>query len=175
MFFNPNDLLLGDRLQIVTVILATGANAIIGASVGDMIEKTPIGQDPAVGVYVRGFVSTLVSGLLSCTLLLFLDRSKLVNCVVNNLNQYLTEGQTFQQRAVEFENLAAKVAGLDIGQFSAETEKFRIAADRIVSAADEEELSELLISIHTVNGWTMPWQGDFDIFMGDKNNQLVFE
>ena len=82
LLFNPNDLLLGDRLQTATVILATGANVIIGSTVGDMMRKTPLGLDHVVGPSVINFASVLVSGLLSCTLLLFLDRSRLITAVL---------------------------------------------------------------------------------------------
>ena len=53
LLFNPNDLLLGYRLQTTTVILATGANTIIGATVGDLIDKIPLGQDSKMSVFYR--------------------------------------------------------------------------------------------------------------------------
>jgi hypothetical protein len=173
LFFNPNELLLGDRLEMTTVILATGANVLIGSAVGDVIAKTPLGADPVIGSTVCLFTSTLVSGLLSCTLLLCLDRSKFINKVVANLNQYLTESQSFREAADKFTSLAAQVAELDIVQFRIDTEKYSNVAEKIAQADCETQLDELLTSVCTVFDIQLPWDGDFDEFMSDPTSKLV--
>ena len=173
LLFNPNDLLLGDRLKMTTVILATGANVLVGSAVGDVIAKTPLGADPVIGSTVCLFTSTLVSGLLSCTLLLFLDRSKFINQIVANLNQYLTEAQSFREAADKFTSLAAQVAELDIVQFRIDTEKYSNVAEKIAQADCETQLEELLTSVCTVFDIQLPWEGDFDEFMSDPTRKLI--
>lgn len=174
LLFNPNDLLLGDRIEAATVILGTGASVLVGTKVGDMIAKTPIGADPTVGTPIRIFCSTLVSGLISCTMLLVLDRSKFINKAITALNMYLTEDQSFRQIAYDFETYAAQIAAVDVELFRKDTEQFQNTADEIYMADDDEELDGILTAAFEALAIPAPWSGDFDEFMGNPNNKLKF-
>lgn len=174
LLFNPNDLLLGDRIEAATVILGTGASVLVGTKVGDLIAKTPLGADPTVGAPIRIFCSTMVSGLISCTMLLCLDRSKFINKTITALNMYLTEDQSFSQIAYDFETYAAQIAGVDVAQFREDTENFQSIADEIYMADDDEEMDGILMSAFETLAIPAPWTGDFDEFMSNPNNKLVF-
>ena len=89
LFINPDNLEFGERIRATTKILATGASVVIGTSVGEAIEKTFIGSIPVVGNIVKTFCSTLVTGVMSCSLLYFLDRSEIMNKLVTKLNNLL--------------------------------------------------------------------------------------
>ena len=162
LLFNPNDLLLGDRIEAATVILGTGASVLVGTKVGDIIAKTPIGADPTVGTPVRVFCSTLVSGLISCTMLLVLDRSKFISKAITALNMYLTEVQSFRQIAYDFETYAAQIATLDVEKFRKDTEQFQIIADELYIADDDEELDCILTAALDSLAISAPWSGDFE-------------
>lgn len=174
LLFNPNNLKLGDRIETATVILASGASVLVGAQVGDAVGKTPLGADATVGLYVRGFCSTLVSGLISCTFLLFLDHSKLIRNTILSLNQYLTEDQGIAQIAVDFEKYAAHIADIDLDGFHKETDFYRNVADEIIYADDDDEIHAVLTQAYAELDIPMPWTGDFDEFMGNRNNKLIF-
>ena len=73
------------------------------------------------------------------------------------------------------ESLAAKIANLDIAKFRAETEKYNELALQINCVQSEEELHNLLLSAYKVFNIQIPWKGDFDTFMRNRTNQLVFE
>lgn len=174
LLFNPNDLLLGDRIEAATVILGTGASVLVGTKVGDLIAKTPLGADPTVGTPIRMFCSTMVSGLISCTMLLVLDRSKFINKVITALNMYLTEDQSFRQIAYDFETYAAMIASVDVEQFCKDTDTFQNIADSIYMADDEEALAEILDTAFKAMEIPVPWSGDFDEFMSNPDNRLKF-
>ena len=174
LLFNPNDLLLGDRIETASVILSMGACALVGNKVGDLIAKTPLGADSTVGASIRIFCSTMVSGLISCAMLLFLDRSKFINKSITALNMYLTEGQSFSQIAYNFETYAAHVAAVDIKLFRRDVESFQNIADAIYMSDDEEELDRILANAFETLDIPVPWDGDFDTFMGNPNNKLKF-
>lgn len=174
LLFNPNDLLLGDRIEAATVILGTGASVLAGSLVGDAIAKTPIGVDPVVGTPIRIFCSSMVSGLISCTMLLCLDRSKFINKTITALNQYLTDEQSFRQLSADFEAYAAQIAEFDIEAFHRDTECFQNIADEIYMADDEDDLHEVLVAAYEDLSLPLPWVGDFDEFMSNPNNRLVF-
>lgn len=175
LLFNPDELMFGDRIKTATVILATGASVLAGTAVGELIGKTPIAGIPGVGSVVTVFCSSLVSGLLSCTLLVFLDRSKFMNKVVGALNRIPSEVNNYREIADALERLAAKLENIDIAKFRAETERYNVIATKIGSTESEEELNDLLLSAYKVFDIKIPWEGNFDSFMGNKSNRLVFE
>ena len=175
LLFNPDDLMFGDRIKTATVILATGASVLIGTAIGELIQKTPIAAIPGVGPVITAFCSSLVSGLISCTLLVFLDRSKFMNRVISALNRIPSEVNNYKEIADALEILAAKLEKLDIAKFRAETEKYRNIAIKIGTAGSEQELNDLLHSAYRVFDIKIPWEDDFDIFMENKSNHLVFE
>lgn len=175
LLFNPNDLTFEDRIKTATVILATGACVLVGTVVGELIGKTPIAGIPGVGSVVTVFCSSLVNGLLSCTLLVFLDRSKFINKVISALNRIPSEVNNYREIADALERLAAKLENIDIVKFRAETEKYNAIATRISKAESEAELNDLLLSAYKVFDIKIPWEGDFDSFMGNRSNRLVFE
>ena len=162
-------------MKTSTIVLATGASVLVGTAVGELIQKTPIASIPGVGAVVTAFGSSLVSGLISCTLLVFLDRSKFMNIIVNALNRIPSEVNNYKEIADALEILAAKLEKLDITKFRAETEKYRDISLKIGAAESEQELNELLHSAYKVFDIKIPWEGNFDTFMGNKSNHLVFE
>lgn len=175
LLFNPDNLMFGDRIKTSTIILATGSSVLLGTVVGELIQKTPIAAIPGVGTFVTAFCSSLVSGLVSCTLLVFLDRSKFMNNLVSALNRIPSEVNNYKEIADALERLAAKLENLDIAKFRAETEKYRSIAAKIGVVESEQELNDLLLSAYKVFDIKIPWDGDFDAFMGNKSNRLVFE
>lgn len=175
LLFNPDNLMFGDRIKTSTIILATGASVLVGTVVGELVQKTPIAAIPGVGSFVAAFCSSLVSGLISCTLLIFLDRSKFMNTVVSALNRIPSEVNNYKEIADAMERLSAKLENLDIAKFCTETEKYRNIATKIGGMKSEQELNDLLLSAYKMFDIKIPWEGDFDTFMGDKSNHLVFE
>ena len=174
LLFNPDNLMFGERIKTATVILGTGASVLVGTAVGEAISKTPIGAIPVIGTSVSIFCSSLVSGLMSCTLLICLDRSKLINSVIKALNAIPSEANNYRKIAEAMEQLAAKFANLDIDKFKAETKKYASISNSISKANTEEELNHILMDAYRNSGISIPWKGDFDSFMSNKSNHLVF-
>lgn len=175
LLINPNNLLVGDQLKAATITLATGASVIAGTAVGSLIERTPIYSIPEVGQFVQTFCSVLVSGLLSCTLLIMLDRSKFVNRLVAEMNKYQDANRSYLMLAEDFARIAAELEGYDIRQFHIEVAQYRDITTRIEAAMDEEELESLMVSIYTTFDIDLPWGDDIDSFMSNPNNKLVFK
>ncbi|SEM39131.1 hypothetical protein SAMN04487770_13642 [Butyrivibrio sp. ob235] len=175
LLFNPENLMLGDRVKKTTIILATGASVLIGSAVGEIISKTPIGMTPVIGNIVSVFSSSLVSGLLSCSFLIFLDRSEFINSIISRLNSIPSEANNYKEIADAMEALAAKIANIDIASFKKETEKYTKISDDIVKCENEDELNNVLMNAFNSMGIKIPWEGSFDSFMADRNNHLVFD
>lgn len=175
LLFNPDNLMFGDRIKTTTIILATGVSVLIGGMSGELIGRTPVSQIPGVGIYVQIFCSTLISGLLSCTLLVFLDRSKFINEIVDALNRIPTEANNYKEIADTFEELAIKLEQIDIDKFRKEVNEYRDFVAKVEKAENEEEIQRILISMYQKLEMHLPWEGDFDFFMSKKSNRLIFE
>lgn len=73
------------------------------------------------------------------------------------LNEYLTE-----------------LEKIDIHRFKEETALYeKLGTD--LADASEEDLNVLILHTFDALGINRPWEGDFDTFMSDRNNRLVFE
>ena len=175
LLFNPDNLELGERIKTTTVILATGASVLVGSAVGELIATTPIAATP-IGSTVITFCSSLVSGLLSCTLLIFLDRSDFINKLIDKFYLGL-QGVVADYKAAAdaFEELAAELSQIDIASFRAETARYQQLALKIETPKTEAELNTILLAAYKTFDIKIPWKGDFDSFMGDRSNHLVFE
>ena len=174
LFLNPDNLMYGDRLRTTAVILASGASVLAGTATGDIIAKTPVGVTPEIGPVVTTFCQTMVSGLLSCTFLIFLDRSRFINELVDIMNKIPTIVTDYREIANAMESYAAKIANLDIEKFRQETQKYAGVAEDICDCEDEDSLNSVLYEAYKGFGVKIPWEGDFNTFMGNKNNRLVF-
>ena len=174
LLFNPQNQMLGDRIKTTTVILASGASVLAGTAVGSLIAETPVGANPVVGPIVTTFCSSMVSGLLSCTLLVFLDRSKFINELVDKMNSIPSDANNYKEIADAMEILAAKLARIDIERFREDTERFAVIATEVLESENEDQVNAILYNAYDKLGIRIPWKGDFDSFMGDRNNRLVF-
>ncbi len=175
LLFNPNNLLFGDRIKTASVIMATGASVLLGTLVSETINQTPVGKIPVVGAIVCSFAASLVSGLTSCTLLVFLDKSKFMNDVIDAMNKIPTEVNNYKEIADQMEKLAANLANIDYEKFKREASEYQKFTDSIIKSKDDNELNGVLLAAYKEFDIKIPWEGDFDSFMGNKNNRLVFE
>ena len=178
LFFNPDNLPLGERIRAVAKILATGASVVVGTVVTEAVQKTPLGQMPVIGDIVSTFCGVFVTGIMSCTLLFFLDRNEIVNklvCVLNNISTIDKTVAYFREQAQYFERYAAELMQIDLEKFSKETAVFNSVTEQLENAGSEQEINDILKNTYEQLHIKLPWKGDFDTFMSDKNNRLVFE
>lgn len=174
LLVNPDDLLLGDQLKSAMVALSTGSGVLAGTAVSNQIAETPIGKDKTVGLFLQNFCASLVSGLLSCSLLIMIDRSRFINELVTNLNVFATVDHSILETSRAFIKIAAEVAQFDIDTFTDEVEKFDVYSKQLINAEDDE-IHDILFDLFREFDISVPWQGEFNEFMGDESNSLIFE
>lgn len=180
LFINPDNYELGDRLRAVAKILATGASIVVGTVIGGLIGETPVGKIPVIGDIVQIFCGTLISGILSCSLLFFLDKCPLVTKLVNFLNSIDKMDKTIEEMKrinVKLDCYAAELMNIDIETFKRETEAFNDSINDLDSCSTETELNAKLYKIYDEMNIRIPWDGydSFDNFKKDKNARLVFD
>lgn len=180
LFINPDNYTFGKRMQAVVKILATGASTVVGVLVKEAIEKTPIGMIPVARDVVPSFCGAFVTGIMSCTLLYFIDRSELAQKlfrVLDNLPFIEKEIAYFRQQAEYFERYAAELMNIDLAQFKKETKMYGDIARKLESVKTDEELNLILLQAQQEAGIRSPWEGhdQFHDFMDDADACLVFQ
>lgn len=81
----------------------------------------------------------------------------------------------FEQNNLLMQKYLQELEKIDYKAFKEECEKYNtlVAGLRVVTT--EGELNRLLCDTYEKLGYRKPWEGDFDTFMADKSNRLVFE
>jgi len=177
LFINPDNLPFGDRMRAVLKILSLGASIVVGVLVSEAIEATPVGSVPIIGDIIKTFCGTFVTGIMSCTLLYSFDRSEIINCLVKTLNtmdSINNEMNYYKRQAGYFVKFAAELQNIDIEKFREETRGFTFIADSIENYHSETELNEKLKEMMDRVGLAIPWNGEFDKFMSNKESRLKF-
>lgn len=180
LFINPDNYTFGERMRAVVKILATGASVVVGAIVSEAVSNTGIKAIPVLCDIVPSFCGAFVSGIMSCTLLYFLDRSELMNKLfhaLDGLHTIETEINYYRQQADFFERYAAELVEIDLVQFKKEVAFYDQIADSLEAAETEEELNIVLKNAMITANILVPWKGyeSFDEFMNDSKAHLVFE
>lgn len=180
LFINPDGLPFGERIRAVVKILATTASIIVGTLVSTAIQESGIGKIPVIGNSIQLFFGSLVTGLMTCTLLHFLDKNETVNKLVRTITLLHADGidiatEYFRNEAKKFEIYAAKLMEIDLAKFRKETEVYNNFVVKMENIKDDKELNNVLKEAYKQLDIKLPWQGSFDEFMSCKSNTLVFE
>lgn len=177
LIFNPDNLFFGERMRAVLKIIATGASVVIGGAVAELISNTGFGLIPILGEVVSAFCGAFVSGVMSCSLLYFFDRSVIMNKVFKVFNEfeaYNNEINYLKTQSEEFQKYAAQLLKIDIDKFTEESNLYHNLTKELNNFDNSEQLNLILNNIIKKSGIKLPWQGDFNEFMNNKNHTLNF-
>lgn len=179
LIFNPDYLPFGERFRAASKIIATGVSIVLGSVVGDAIAKTGIVTIPIIGEIVPTFCSTLVTGIMSCSLLYLLDKNSAINKIVKILNSIPTIDDIvvyYRMQAQLLEEYCAKLMDIDLESFKKETESYNNAIIALENVSNQNELNCILKNIYIKMGFNSPYGNykNMDEFMGDENAKLKF-
>lgn len=180
LFINPDNYEFGDRMRAVVNILSIGASVTVGVLVSDAIAHTPLGALGKTGEIIQSFCGAFVTGIMSCTLLMYLDRSETMNALVKSLNSIHTvetELNYYREYAKYFEQYAANLMQIDLGLFEREISAYKEISEKLNQALSQEELNRILRQAFTSRNLPLPWEGfeSFDSFMRNDRARLVFQ
>ena len=68
-----------------------------------------------------------------------------------------------------------ELESIDIEAFKRETEEYNEMMQVFTTAKTDKELNQILLDTFDRLGIQKPWKGDFDEFMSNKNNTLIFD
>lgn len=89
-----------------------------------------------------------------------------------DLEKYL---ESFKRVEAEISRYLNELEKIDIEAYKRETEKYIKMGDVIRKAKSDEQLNLILLNSMKEMGVSIPWTGEFDDFMRNKENKLVFK
>lgn len=181
LLFNPDCLPMGERIRSTAKIIATGASVVSGVMVTEALNKTAVGTIPFIGEIISTFCGTMVTGIMTCSLLYFLDHNSAINKVVEIINKIHSIDNYVayvKMQAQILDEYAAKLMSLDIETFRKETSLYLEASIMLDNIGeDDTTINGKLIAIYDMLRIELPWRGfsSFDEFMNDKTAILTFK
>lgn len=168
-----------EKIHAVLVLLATSASTIIGSLIGGYLAPT-LSNIPIVGDLLVIFIEIFISGMLSCTLIYFIDKWNIAKKIVDfiqslDVNPFGEYVESMKQRVVAYEAYVAKLLEVDVDSVVRETKRYAQVVSILQSGNDDAVTNYELKTLFKDLEITLPWKGDFSSFMSDKNSQLVFE
>lgn len=168
-----------EKIHAVLVLLATSASTIIGSLIGGYLAPT-LSNIPIVGDLLVIFIEIFISGMLSCTLIYFIDKWNIAKKIVDfiqslDVNPFGEYVESMKQRVAAYEAYVAKLLEVDVDSVVRETKRYAQVVSILQSGNDDAVTNYELKTLFKDLEITLPWKGDFSTFMSDKNSQLVFE
>lgn len=168
-----------EKIHAVLVLLATSASTIIGSLIGGYLAPT-LSNIPIVGDLLVTFIEIFISGMLSCTLIYFIDKWNIAKKIVDfiqslDVNPFGEYVESMKQRVAAYEAYVAKLLEVDVDSVVRETKRYAQVVSILQSGNDDAVINYKLKALFKDLEITLPWKGDFSNFMSDKTSQLVFE
>lgn len=180
LFLNPDNLSWAERFRAVAKVIAVSVSVILGGLVQEAVSKMSVGI-PVLGDVLPVFVGTLVSGILSVSLIYFLDRSEIFRKVAEFLESFFKSGfertvEFFRDVNIRLDKYMAELAKIDYATFAREIVSVSEINARIYAAKSELELNTVLHAVVKERGISLPYEdlAGLDKFMLDPNTRLVF-
>ena len=168
-----------EKIHAVLVLLATSASTIIGSLIGGYLAPT-LSNIPIVGDLLVTFIEIFISGMLSCTLIYFIDKWNIAKKIVDfiqslDVNPFGEYVESMKQRVAAYEAYVAKLLEVDVDSVVRETKRYAQVVSILQSGNDDAVINYKLKALFKDLEITLPWKGDFSSFISDKTSQLVFE
>ena len=184
LFFNPDNLLLGDRIRETLKIISTGASIVVGIISGEAISKI-LNNFGIIGLtndILQTFITTFVSSISTCTLLYFIDKNQTMKDMFSFLNKLnpttiINEQIDYYKKQAEyFERYAAELLEIDYKFLKETAEKYENIAEIIYQTKNQGELNRVLENLFEILGIEKPYKEDsFDEFMQNPDSILIFK
>lgn len=182
LLFNPNKLPFGDVIKAVAVIICTASSVVLGTVVSEAMGQIPALKIPIIGDVLPNFVGAVVTGLMSISLLYFLDHSSMVQKFVDWANQLKSsidyKIDYYREVHAELVKYAAKLAEIDLDTFQNKVHAVQKMSVSLQMANTTQEMNVTLTSIVKEFKMDLPYDGTVEglnQFIKNKNSTLTFK
>lgn len=143
ILFNPNEKYFCDRLTSAAKVLASGASAIVGVSVQEAIhvKLADIGVADTINDIISDFTGCLCTGLLSVSLLFYIDNDPFANYIENILG---SNAENLKNQEILFKQYCAELEHIDLERFNYEISYIYDLSATLQNAVDDKEINGIL-------------------------------
>ncbi|WP_214805552.1 MULTISPECIES: hypothetical protein [unclassified Exiguobacterium] len=182
LIINPDNLPYGEVLKAVAILLSTGMSVILGTIVTEAMSKIPALNIPIIGEVLTTFIGASVTGLMSVSLLYYIENSKQIKKIVDWLNQFKS---SFDHKLDYFKKVhasliayVAELENIDLDYFKLQVEMTNEIANQIEHTTSDQEINLTLSNIVEKYNVYLAYDGTIgglDDFMDDSNTILEFK
>lgn len=179
MICNPEYLQLGDRLKSAVKYYASGVSVAIGDKLSAKITPDKFPVIDKFAPQVIEYIPTLISMVVTCALVITVDKNPLIIQLTDAFNQVPTiTGNTalYRENAAAFEKMAAELAKIDLDELKSIIAGYDHLVRTMETITDPKELNRVLLAYYKDNGKELPWGNrSLEEHWADKNSRLVFK
>ncbi|MGN9163025.1 hypothetical protein [Clostridium sulfidigenes] len=176
LVFNPDNLPFGEMLRAVAKIIATSVSVICGSLVQEAISKMNPIKVPIIADVLPSFIGCMVTGIMTVSMLYFLDHSKIVQKIVDYANQLKSEFdyklEYFREVNKKLTIYVSNLASIDYVTLEKEIVNLKNINARLQLASTIEELNFTLHQVLLERNIKLPYES-LDDFMNDKDSILI--
>ncbi|WP_226086118.1 hypothetical protein [Mesobacillus sp. S13] len=148
LVFNRDQLAPGDLMKAISKIIVMAASVAAGTFIGEAFSKLPIAQMPVIGEPLTIFIGGMTTGILSVSLLYFIDHSKEVAELVTFLNKFedqlVRKIEFYQQLNVDLQAKVSELAALSLDELHAQIELVNKMSSGLSLATSPDEANEVV-------------------------------
>lgn len=182
LILNPKNLPHGEVIKSVAILISTGASVVLGTVVMEAMRKIPALNIPIIGDVLTTFVGASVTGLMSISLIYYIEHSKNVKKIIDWLNQAKS---SIDYKLDDFKKIndnlllyVAELEKIDLNHFSTQVEMTKEIALQMNAAHSDVEINHTLSKIVQKYNIHLSYDGTIDgltDFMNDSTSTLQFK
>lgn len=178
LIFNPEKLGFGQQLKAIAKIIATAISTSVGTLVFSQVQALALPFSNLLAT----FAGALVTGLMSVSIIYYLDHSEKVSKLVAHFDRYKGQAardlEYYEKINEELNRYAAELEKIPLDAYEKRLEKITRVNSIIQNSKDDTDVSfalDILIEEYSVE---LPYDGTvkgLDDFMNNPNSLLVFK
>ncbi|HAL00038.1 MAG TPA: hypothetical protein DCP50_03435 [Exiguobacterium sp.] len=182
LILNPQNLPHGEVMKAVAILISTGASVVLGTIVAEAMRKIPALNIPIVGDVLTTFVGASVTGLVSISLIYYIENSKNIKKIIDWLNQTKSsidyKLDDYKKINEDLLHYVAKLEEIDLHHLSKQVEMTNEIAIQLTAANSDLEINRTLTDIVQKYNVHLSYDGTINgltDFMNDPTSTLQFK
>lgn len=174
LLFDTKEKYYCDRMTSAAKVLASGASVIVGTTVQQEVatKLAAVAIPDELKKVISTFVGTLCTGLLSVTLLIYIDNNPFGNFLDKYYGQNL---ENLRKQEALFKSYCAEIQKVDVQKLTRDTDCIYNLSKRLSLVTDSAEINRLLKQTVKELGIKSAWEGSsLDQKMKDPSWVLTF-
>lgn len=180
LVFNKDNLSSEELMRSISKIIILAASVVVGTFVSEAFSKLPVAQMPVIGEALTIFIGGITTGIISISLVYFIDHSKKVAQLVSYLNKFTDQidlkHQFYTDLNMKLKQKVSELASIPLDELNDQILQVSNMTTSLKLATTLDEKNKIVTrAIHSMN-LDLPYE-DIDglkTLMRDKTKTLTF-